>query len=78
MPPPSAPLKESSNDVFAARSGSSPLRVKSLPFRVIDSGANDSDGTLTFGAVTVGAVSVTDASTLGIVTSTSASLSLMP
>ena len=49
-----------------------------VPFRVIDNGEKDSDGTLTLGAVTVGAVSVTDGSTLGIVTSTSASLSLMP
>ena len=44
-PGPSAAFSASSSDVLADRSGSSPDTVKSLPLRMIDSGAKLSDGT---------------------------------
>ena len=52
-PDPSAPFSAVISEFFVARSGSSPVRVKSLPFRRIDSGARFMPGTDRLGAVTL-------------------------
>ena len=58
---PKVPRKVSSNAFFAFRSGRSPVSVKPLPLRTIDSGANDRPGRLPVGVLRLGAL------TLGVV-----------
>ncbi len=52
---PNFPRSQSNSEALAAASGRSPVRVKSLPLREIDNGANDRVGELTSGPLTSGA-----------------------